>query len=155
MKQNVLLRVLCAEADREALQPILDALREKGLRTADAEGSLRKGEILLAALSEHFYTDGEKQKTLLEALSTGAENVLPLKLDEAEVPEELMNALYARNIITAAGRDTGLIAERVLSAIPEKKSALPKVLIAGAAVLAVLAAGLDRCRPWAKGAEVK
>ena len=27
--------------------------------------------------------------------------------------------------------------------------------LAGAAVLAVLAAGLDRCRPWAKGAEVK
>ena len=139
MKQNVLLRVICAEADREALRPILDALREKGLRTADAEGSLRKGEILLAALSEHFYTDGEKQKTLLEALSTGAENVLPLKLDETEVPEELMNALYARNIIMADGRDASLIAERVLSAIPEKKSALPKVLIAGAAVLAVLA----------------
>ena len=139
MKQHVLLRVLSAEADRDALRPILDALKEKGLRVSDAEGSLKKGEILLAALSGHFYADGEKQKTLLEALSTGAENVLPLKLDEAEIPEALMNALYTRNIIMADGRDASLIAERVLSAIPEKKSALPKLLIAGAAVLAVLA----------------
>ena len=139
MKQNVMLRLLCADADREALQPVLDALKEKGLRVSDAEGSLRKGELLLAVLSERFFAEGEKQKTLLEALSTGAENVLPLKLDEAEIPEELMNALYTRNIISAAGRDAGLIAERVLSAIPEKKSALPKVLIAGAAVLVVLA----------------
>ena len=139
MKQNVVLRLLCADADREALQPVLDALKEKGLRVSDAEGSLRKGELLLAVLSERFFADGEKQKTLLEALSAGAENVLPLKLDEAEIPEELMNALYARNIISASGRDAGLIAERVLSAIPEKKSALPKVLIAGAAVLVVLA----------------
>ena len=139
MKQNVVLRLLCAEANREALQPVLDALKEKGLRISDAEGGLRKGELLLAVLSEQFFADSEKQKTLLEALSTGAENVLPLKLDEAEIPEELMNALYARNIIPAAGRDTGLIAERVLAAIPEKKSTLPKVLIAGAAVLVVLA----------------
>lgn len=139
MKQHVLLRVLSAEADRDALRPILDALKEKGLRVSAAEGSLKKGEILLAALSGHFYADGEKQKTLLEALSTGAENVLPLKLDEAEIPEALMNALYTRNIIMADGRDASLIAERVLSAIPEKKSALPKLLIAGAAVLAVLA----------------
>ncbi len=85
MKQHVLLRVLSAEADRDALRPILDALKEKGLRVSAAEGSLKKGEILLAALSGHFYADGEKQKTLLEALSTGAENVLPLKLDEAEI----------------------------------------------------------------------
>ena len=82
MKQHVLLRVLSAEADRDALRPILDALKEKGLRVSAAEGSLKKGEILLAALSGHFYADVEKQKTLLEALSTGAENVLPLKLDE-------------------------------------------------------------------------
>ena len=123
MKQHVLLRVLSAEADRDALRPILDALKEKGLRVSAAEGSLKKGEILLAALSGHFYADGEKQKTLLEVLSTGAENVLPLKLDETEIPETLMNALYARNIIMADGRDAGLIAERILAAVPEKKSA--------------------------------
>ena len=29
MKQHVLLRVLSAEADRDALRPILDALKEK------------------------------------------------------------------------------------------------------------------------------
>ena len=139
MKQHVLLRVLSAEADKDALRPILDALKEKGLRISDAEGSLKKGEMLLAVLSGHFYADGEKQKTLLEALSAGAENVLPLKLDEAEIPEALMNALYARNIIMAADRDASLIAERILAAVPEKKSALPKVLIAGAAVLVALA----------------
>ena len=154
MKQHVLLRVLSAEADRDALRPILDALKEKGLRVSAAEGSLKKGEILLAALSGHFYADGEKQKTLLEVLSTGAENVLPLKLDETEIPETLMNALYARNIIMADGRDVGLIAERILAAVPEKKSALPKFLIAGAAVLAVLA-GLLIWRNRAPQAEPK
>ncbi|MBR4472884.1 MAG: hypothetical protein IKS55_04525 [Oscillospiraceae bacterium] len=139
MKQNILLRVLCTEADRVSLQPILGALKEKGLRVSDAEGSLKKGELLLAVLSEQFFADEQKQKTLLEALGAGAENVLPLKLDESEVPDALMNALYARNIITATGRSPDLIAERVLSAIPEKKNNLPKLLIAGAAVLVVLA----------------
>ena len=89
MKTNAVLRVLCADADKEALQPILDTLKEKGLRISDAEGSLKTGEILLAALSERFYADGEKQKTLLEALSTGSERVFPLNLDGSEVPEAL------------------------------------------------------------------
>ena len=139
MKTNAILRILCAETDREALQPILDALKVKGLKIADAESGLKKEELLLAVLSEAFFSDEEKEKALLQTLSTGAENVLPLKLDESEIPDELMNALYARNIIMAADRSPELIAERVLSAIPEKKSDLPKVLIAGAAVLVVLA----------------
>ena len=152
MKTNAVLRVLCADADKEALQPILDTLKEKGLRISDAEGSLKTGEILLAALSERFYADGEKQKTLLEALSTGSERVFPLNLDGSEVPEALMNALYARNIITATDRSPELIAERVLSAIPEKKSALPKVLVAGAAVILLLA-GLLVWRSAGRNAE--
>ncbi|MBR4472885.1 MAG: hypothetical protein IKS55_04530 [Oscillospiraceae bacterium] len=137
--KKAFLRVLCASADKVALQPILDALKGKGLQISDAEGSLKKGELLLAALSENFFADEEKQKSLLETLGAGAENVLPLKLDESEVPEALMNALYARNIISASGRDVDLIAERVLAAIPKKKSALPKILITGAVVLAGLA----------------
>ncbi len=116
MKQHVLLRVLSAEADRDALRPILDALREKGLRTADAEGSLRKGEILLAALSEHFYTDGEKQKTLLEALSTGAENVLPLSGLVCPVMDARRGEVYAALFEARDGKTARLSPDAALPA---------------------------------------
>ena len=137
MKTNGTIRLLCTEQDREKLQPILDALAVKGLRAAAGEPG--RDDVTLAALSESFYADKEKTDKLLALVGAGAEKLFPLRLDEAPVPETLMNALYSRNIVSAEGRDAGLIAERIAAALPQKKSGLPKLLIvAGVALLAVI-----------------
>ena len=101
---NKRIHLLLSEQDRAALQPILDALQEKGLRVTESQ-SAKKGDIVLAVLSENFYADGGKSDALLELVASGAENVLPLQLDGAPIPDTLKNALYARNIIPATGRD--------------------------------------------------
>ena len=138
MKKRGKIRVLSAPADREALAPILEALRAKGLRPAitDEPG---KDDLILAVLSENLYADETLSRRVLDLVAAGAENVLPLRLDKEPVPEALMNALYARNIIPAGERDAALIAERIAAALPKKKNRMPLILTVGAVVLAVLA----------------
>ena len=128
------IQVLCTEADRALLQPVLDALGARGLRAAETEKA-GKNDVVLAALSGSFYADREKTDTLLGLVAEGAENILPLQLDGTPIPDAVKNALYARNIIPAAGRDAVQIAERIVSALPRRKSRLPLVLAAAALVL--------------------
>ena len=129
------IRLLASEGDREALQPLLDALSAKGLRVLQGDGAPKKDETVLAALSARFYADEKAQQQLLDLIGAGAENVLPLQLDAAPMPDTIKNAIYARNIIPAAGRGVGLIAERIAAALPKKKNPLPLVLSAAALVL--------------------
>ncbi|MBR0355532.1 MAG: leucine-rich repeat domain-containing protein [Oscillospiraceae bacterium] len=133
MKKQI--RLLCAEADRAALQPVLDALESKGLRVS--EKAPGKNDLVLAALSEAFCADAEKSEALLDLLAAGAEQILPLQLDGAPIPDAIRNALYARNIILAARRDAAHTAQRILDAVPREKSRLP--LILGAAGILLLA----------------
>ena len=127
------LRILCAEGDREALQPVLDALQARGVSVSE------KADTLLAVLSERFYADETLKTALLEAVSAGGAGVLPLRLDRAEQPPEIRTALYVRNIIPADKRSPEQTAERIIAALPEKKNRMGAALIAGAAALAVLA----------------
>ncbi|MBR0160837.1 MAG: hypothetical protein IJQ02_06135 [Oscillospiraceae bacterium] len=139
MATNNRIRLLCAEADRESLQPLLDQLNAKGLHVKEKGGEPEKDDIVLAALSEAFYADSEKTGQLLSLIGAGAENVLPLQTDGAAMPETLKNVLYARNIIPAAERDAVQVAERVVAALPKKKNRLPLILsVAGVALLAVI-----------------
>ena len=133
-------RILCAEADSDRLQPILDTLRSKGLKISGPTEKPGRGETILAALSEDFYKDSALCESLLGLIGAGAENVLPLQLDRAPIPDTLKNALYSRNIIPASDRDDALIADRILAALPERKSRLPLLLsAAGVVLLAVIA----------------
>ena len=133
------LYTLYTEADRALLAPVLDTLRAKGLHVSEASGRPGAGEVVLVGLSERFYADEAAVERLLGLLGAGAENVLPLQLDEADMPDAIKNALYARNIIPAAQRDAGLVAERILAALPQKKSRLPLILsVAGVLLLAVV-----------------
>ncbi|MBQ6371803.1 MAG: hypothetical protein IJJ22_01615, partial [Oscillospiraceae bacterium] len=131
--------LLCAEQDLEALQPILEQLHSKGVQAVQAQ-SFSKDRTVLAVLSENFYANGEKTGTLLNLISRGAENILPLQLDGADIPERIMNSLYSRNIIMRdEGRGAEHIAERIISALPQRKNRLPLILsIAGIALLAVI-----------------
>ena len=42
---------------------------------------------------------------MIGMIGAGMENILPLQMDDAPVPDELKNALYSRNIIPASGRE--------------------------------------------------
>ncbi len=132
------IRLLYSEQDREALKPLLDELRLRGLRIEEAQGAV-KGGVVLAVLSQNFYADEDRKDELLGIVASGTENVLPLQLDSCPVPDALKNAIYARNIIPASGRDAAHTAERILDALPKKKSRLPLIiLIAGIVLLAAV-----------------
>ena len=133
------IKVLFTEADRETLEPVLEQLRARSLRIIEGSDSIQKGDVVLAALSENFYADSTQSDRLLSLIGSGAESILPLQLDAAAIPDTLKNALYARNIIPAAGREPGQIAERILSALPKKKNRLPLFLVLAAVVLALVA----------------
>ncbi len=135
------IRLLCSDADRAALAPVIAQLKEKGLRVSELGSGADEKEVVLAVLSEGFFADGALKERLLGLIGAGAENVLPLQLDDAAIPSEIKNALYARNIIPAAGRDAAQIAERIVAALPKKKSRLPLIL-AAAGVLLLAVVGL-------------
>ncbi len=143
------IKVLSAPADRKKLEPVLEALRARGLSISDMAGKPDKEDIVLAALTEEFYADSSLCGRLLSLIGEGARNILPLQLDGAAIPDALKNALYARNIIPAADREPGQIAERVISALPQRKSRIPLLLVLCAAVLAVIAGAMFylRSRP--------
>ena len=127
------IRLLYAADDRDALEPILAQLHTKGVKCTEKAGG-----ILLAVLSQNLYNDPEKTNALLNQLSTGARNILPLQLDSTPIPEAIMNALFATNVIPAVGREPELIAQRIIDALPAPKNPLPKFFIAGALVLAAI-----------------
>ena len=129
-------KLLFAQPDKDKLAPILEALRAKGIKVS--EGSSAGEEILLAALSENFYADSALTDALLAAVGKGGDKVLPLQLDNAPIPENIGNAIFARNIISAPGREAELVADRIIDALPAKKSRLPAAFIAGGAALLAL-----------------
>ena len=129
-------KLLFAQADKAVLTPVLEALRAKGIKVS--EGNPEGDEILLAALSESFYADKTLTDALLAAVGKGGDKVLPLQLDNAAIPDNIKNAIYARNIIPVGGRDADLVADRIIDALPAKKSRLPVAFIAGGAVLLAL-----------------
>ena len=51
------IHLLCSDADRAALQPVLDALQAKGLRVSGEVPE--KNDLVLAVLSEAFYADND------------------------------------------------------------------------------------------------
>lgn len=116
------LKILASDKDGEALQPILDALEKGGVKTLSNARSLKKKELLLAALSENFYADEELCGALLSQVASGAENIMLVRLDGSSIPDTLKTATYSRNVISSSGRDGSEIAARIIAAFPEKKS---------------------------------
>lgn len=135
------IRLLCADGDREAMASVVEQLGIKGLRVTELAEGANKKELVLAVLSEKFYADKSLMEKLLGLIGSGTENILPLQLDSAEIPDVIKNPLYSRNIISVPGRDASLIAERIIAALPQKKSRLP-VILSAAAVLILAIVGL-------------
>ena len=57
------IHLLCSDADRAALQPVLDALKARGLRVSDQAPG--KNDLVLAVLSEGFYAESGKTGALV------------------------------------------------------------------------------------------
>lgn len=138
MKKRAAIKLLAAPEDQGRLQGVLKQLRARGVRISAAKGAFRKKDIVLAVLSEHFYGDEALRSQLFQQLALGSETVLPLNLGNGPVPEDIMNLLFARNIITVSGRDDAQVAERILAALPEKRNHLPLILAVAAVVLVLL-----------------
>lgn len=138
MKMKALLKVLAAPEDLEQLQEVFEHLRKNGVRISQKTDSLEKKDLVLTVLSERFYADEKLKAQLFDQLAVGADMILPLNIGQVPVPEEIMNLLFARNIIMASGRTDEQLGERILSAIPEKKNHITVILIAAVAVLALL-----------------
>ena len=138
MRKRALIKVLAAPEDLENLQGVLNHLSKNGVVISGAKGSLGKKDIVLAVLSERLYEDAGLKEQLFDQLAVGAENILPLNLSDAPVPEEIMNLLFARNIIMSSGRTEEQLAQRILSALPEKKNHMTGILVAAVAVLFLL-----------------
>ena len=135
MKKKALIKILAAPEDLAELRGVFDHLRRNGVVISEEKATLRKKDIVLAVLSERFYGDEELKAQLFDQLAVGAEYILPLNLADMPVPEEIMNLLFARNIIMSSGRSDEELAERILSAIPEKKNPTAAVFAAAMAIL--------------------
>ena len=127
MSSQKTIRLLCEKSDLNAILPVLTSLKEKGIRIIESEKEYKSSDTVLAVLSEAFSKDSEKTDALLKLIGKGANNILPLKIDDADLPDALKNALFARNIIFSQGRNEEQIAERILSALPKKKNRLPLI----------------------------
>ncbi|MBQ6427092.1 MAG: hypothetical protein IJJ92_09940 [Clostridia bacterium] len=140
MKNRGTIRVLACDQDRERLAPVLDALRALGFRTKDLQNAPGKNDAVLAVLTEAFYSDPDKRKTVLDCVAAGVKTVIPFQLDGTPVPRDLKDVLYARNIISAEGRSAEQSAERIRTALPKRKSRLPLILGVAAVLLLIAAA---------------
>ena len=138
-KRFAKINVLFTAKDKDLLDPVLEQLRSKGIRVSESGNGIQKKSVILAALSKNFYDDSEAVDKLLDLISQGAANVLPVRLDDTPVPDTVKNVLYSRNIIAAAGREAPQIAARIISALPETKPVLPVILIGASVVIALLA----------------
>ena len=140
-KKRAAMKLVAAKEDQQRLRGILEKLRTQGVRISAASGPLKKKDMVLVVLSEHFYGDEALRAQLFDLLAMGADYILPLNLGDVPVPEDIMNLLFARNIITPSDRDDDQVAERILGAIPEKKRIMPLILSL-AAVALVVAGGI-------------
>lgn len=150
MKKRALLKILAAPEDLESLRGVFEHLRGNGVKVSEESTGLGKKDMVLAVLSDRFYADEELKSKLFDLLAAGAENILPLNLADKPVPEDIMNLLFARNIIMPSGRSDEQLAERILSAIPEKKNYMTAILSVAVAVI-LLVSGLFLWRSMRPG----
>ena len=134
-KKRAAIKILACQEDRNRIQGILEQLSAKGIRVSDTNGPFRKKDIVLVVLSECFYGTEDLRAQLFDLLAQDAEYILPLNMGKIPVPQDILNLLFSRNIITPGDRDDEYVAGRILTAIPEKKNTLPLILSAAAILL--------------------
>ena len=146
MPSSLKLFPLYAENDREAVKPVLDALKLKNVTVTGGENPA-PGSTVLLFLSENFSADEELQIKYFAAEGS-ALSVIPVNLDGSEPPELVKSALYARHTISAKDRSPEELAELIAASSEQTKpkSRLPIILgiVIAAVVIIVLALTLGK-----------
>ena len=131
---------LYAPADEGKVQPILTALKAKGVAVRDPQAKAGKGDALLLFLSGNFSAEGPEADDFFR-LNVGRELVIPVNLDNTMPPETLQNALMARHTLNGAKYGPEELADRIAKAVKgDGKNRLPLILSIAAAVI-LLAVG--------------
>ena len=131
---------LFAEADKERVAPILDALRAKGFPIADESEMPKKSGVMLLFTSERLNEAITLMETFFANDAKGVETV-PINLDGSTPPELLKNALYSRNTIFAERYSVEELAQRIATAKPFEATKKPLPIILTAAAAALMIAG--------------
>ena len=134
MKQPVY--PLYVPQDEQAVRPVLDALKQKGVTVREA-GEPKRGDAVVFFLSEHVAEDSPAAAQFV-AIQSRTATLIPVMLDGSTPPELIRNALLARHSIAAERYDADELSERIASAL-KKKNPLPWI-IGIAALAAVLVA---------------
>lgn len=146
------LLALFHEADQARVSTILDALRAKGCSFLVSGAEPGKKDAVLFFLSSHVTAESEQVERFIQ-LDAAGRDIIPVNLDGSTPPTLVESALYARNTVFAENRSPEELAERISSALrPTGPSPLPKILAAAAALL-IVAAGIWFWRSRAAGTD--
>ena len=133
---------LYAPTDADAVQPILDALSEKGCSLRNPKGSPRKEDALLLFLSESVSAKGPLAEAFFR-LNAGRELVIPVDLDGSTPPLELQSALMARHTLDGQKYGSDELADRIARAVEVgRKNRLSLILSVAAATILMAAGGI-------------
>lgn len=146
--------VICHSADSTRITPLLDELSKAGIRlnvldekAAQTDSVLKKAFAVLCVLSESFYGSSEMQDILLKTDSMNKE-LIPMRLDNAAMPELIARLTYATNSINLEKYTPAEAAARIMEApvmknpkrTPAQTRFIRIVGIAAAVAVAVIAA---------------
>ena len=124
---------LYAPADESRVQPILDALKKKGVTVRAADP--RKGDALMLFLSESLAADSPEADAFFR-LNAGRTLVIPVNLDGCTPPEELQRALMARHGLDGQKYGPEELADRIATAaMGDRRNRLPLILSLAAVAL--------------------
>ena len=133
---------LFAAADAAKVQPILDALKAKGVSVRDAKEPAGREDALVLFLSENVSAEGPEAEAFFR-LNADRALVIPVNLDGSAPPEELQSALMARHSLDGAKYTAGELADRIARAAKgDEKSRLPLILSVAAAAILLIAGGI-------------
>ena len=114
--------VICHSADLEGIRPILDEIVKSGIRlnvleenSSNGETVLKKACAVLCVLSGKFYESTRMQEILLKSDALNKE-LIPMRLEEAGMPELISRMIYATNSINLQKYTPAEAAARILEA---------------------------------------
>ena len=140
---------LYATADESRVRPILEALRQQGVRVRETAAKVGKRDGLLLFLSENVSADSPTADAFFR-LSVGRELVIPVDLDGSAPPEELHRALMARHTLDGRKYSAAELAGRIVSPLRIRWKIAP-LLAAAAAVILLTAAVIILLKPRREG----
>ncbi len=129
--------------DEQKIQPILDALQEKGFSICRTK-TPKPDDVVLFFLSAHL---SETSSVVDEFLRCDAKkmDIIPINLDGSTPPALIENAILARNMISASRYSSAELMERIADALKKPGIVLPLIwrwIIVAAVVILFAVVGI-------------